>query len=146
MSGSSASWVTPAMRSIGTSSASISSVASVSETMRRGLAGPAGASPLGGERVQPDHTLSPAITMNATLPSRRQYFMVCAPDGPARRTYLGICGKPLPPTPSPQRRGGARQVTSLLLLLSLWGRGLGGGVSLSHLSDSCKEYPCRHWR
>src|SRR6266545_357678 len=39
-----------------------------------------------------------------------------------------LCRKPLPPTPSPARRGGASQPASLLLPLSLQGRGLGGGV------------------
>src|SRR6266536_3702710 len=37
--------------------------------------------------------------------------------------------QPLPPTPSPQRRGGASNTLSLLLPLSVAGRGLGGGVS-----------------
>src|SRR6266545_6967999 len=39
-----------------------------------------------------------------------------------------LCRKPLPPTPSPQRRGGASQAMSLLLPLSVSGGGLGGGV------------------
>src|SRR6266545_7991182 len=37
-------------------------------------------------------------------------------------------GGPLPPTPSPKRRGGASNTASLLLPLSWQGRGLGGGV------------------
>src|SRR6266545_1417159 len=45
--------------------------------------------------------------------------------------------KPLPPTPSPQRRGGASQRTSSLLPLSLQGRGLGGGVFLRAISAIC---------
>src|SRR6266545_707739 len=42
-------------------------------------------------------------------------------------TTLGLA-EPLPPTPSPARRGGASQAVSLLLPLSVAGRGLGGGV------------------
>src|SRR6266545_3008419 len=42
-------------------------------------------------------------------------------------------GKPLPPTPSPKRRGGAnRSLCSSPPLL--WGRGLGGGVRAPRLS------------
>ncbi|HYT92649.1 MAG TPA: response regulator [Gemmataceae bacterium] len=46
-----------------------------------------------------------------------------------QRQAFGVRRKPLPPTPSPQRRGGASQITSFLLPLSVAGRGLGGGVS-----------------
>src|SRR5260370_13738048 len=48
---------------------------------------------------------------------------------------LVACGlAPLPPTPSPKRRGGERQEGSFRLPLSASGRGLGGGVWLAFLS------------
>jgi len=48
--------------------------------------------------------------------------------------------KPLPPTPSPQRRGGASRTASLLLPLSVAGRGLGGeGFSHRQSAAGCPE-------